>query len=99
MIDAVALFAAEGPLARALPGYRPRPQQARMAGAVQEALAEGRHLLVEAGTGIGKSLAYLAPAIAWVAGGRAAGAPRRVVVSTFTRALQEQLSRKDLPLL
>ena len=99
MIDASALFAAEGPLARALPGFRPRPQQVRMAGAVQEALAEGRHLLVEAGTGIGKSLAYLAPAIAWVADGRDAGTPRRVVVSTFTRALQEQLSRKDLPLL
>src|SRR5215470_687975 len=67
---------------------------------VQTALASGRHLLIEAGTGIGKSIAYLLPAILWAR--RDGGAPpeeRRVVVSTHTRALQEQLARKDLPLL
>ena len=99
MIDAGAVFAADGPLARALPGFAPRPQQIRMAEEVGGTLAAGRHLVVEAGTGVGKSLAYLVPAILWTAGAARGEAPRRIVVSTFTRALQEQLARKDLPLL
>jgi len=99
MIDAGAIFAADGPLARALPGFAPRLQQIRMAQEVGGALAAGRHLVVEAGTGVGKSLAYLVPAILWTAGAAPGAAPRRVIVSTFTRALQEQLARKDLPLL
>ena len=99
MIDAGAVFAADGPLARALPGFAPRPQQIRMAEEVGLALAAGRHLVVEAGTGVGKSLAYLVPAILWTTGAARGDAPRRIVVSTFTRALQEQLARKDLPLL
>src|SRR5262245_23002315 len=70
-----------------------------MAEEVAGALAAGRHLVVEAGTGVGKSLAYLVPAILWTTGAGPDDPPRRVVVSTFTRALQEQLSRKDLPLL
>lgn len=70
-----------------------------MAGSVAEALASGRHLLVEAGTGVGKSLGYLVPAILHAASGSREDGARRVVVSTFTRALQEQLARKDLPLL
>ena len=69
-----------------------------MARGVASSLAAGRHLLVEAGTGVGKSLAYLVPAILFAAG-RTEDPSRRVVVSTFTRALQEQLARKDLPLL
>jgi len=69
-----------------------------MAQSVARSLASGRHLLVEAGTGVGKSLAYLVPAILHAAGG-SGDAARRVVVSTFTRALQEQLARQDLPLL
>ncbi|HET8945670.1 MAG TPA: DEAD/DEAH box helicase, partial [Candidatus Polarisedimenticolia bacterium] len=69
-----------------------------MAQGVADSLARGRHLLVEAGTGVGKSLAYLVPAILHAAG-RTEDPARRVVVSTFTRALQEQLARKDLPLL
>jgi ATP-dependent DNA helicase DinG len=68
-----------------------------MAERVAESLASGRHLLIEAGTGIGKSLAYLLPAILHAVSGDEG--PRRVVVSTFTRALQEQLVRHDLPLL
>ena len=70
-----------------------------MAQQVASALATGRHLLVEAGTGVGKSLAYLVPAILHAAAGASEEGSRRVVVSTFTRALQEQLARKDLPLL
>jgi ATP-dependent DNA helicase DinG len=97
MIDVAGVFAPQGPLARALPGYEPRVPQVGMAEEVRQAIAGGRHLLTEAGTDVGKSLAYLVPAVLWAAAGRAG--ERRVVVSTYTRALQEQLARKDLPLL
>jgi ATP-dependent DNA helicase DinG len=97
MIDVAGVFAPQGPLARALPGYEPRLPQIAMAGEVRRAIESGRHLLAEAGTGVGKSLAYLVPAVLWAAAG--AAGERRVVVSTYTRALQEQLARKDLPLL
>src|SRR6266704_3969171 len=100
MIDVAAIFAPDGPLSRALPGYEARPQQGRMAAEVMVSLHSGRDLLVEAGTGVGKSLAYLVPAVLWATRpGPAAEEERRVVVSTHTRALQEQLARKDLPLL
>src|SRR5204862_4652572 len=72
-----------------LPGYEPRPEQATLADAVGTALAAGEHLLAEAGTGTGKSLAYLIPALE---------SGRRVVVSTATKALQEQLLTKDVPI-
>ena len=82
-------------VARALAGFRPRPEQQDMAAAVEEALAEGRHLFAEAGTGVGKSFAYLVPVLQRLAGGD--GGP--IVVATRTIALQEQLVRKDIPLL
>jgi ATP-dependent DNA helicase DinG len=97
--DAAELFGATGPLARALPTFEPRPQQARMAQEVASALASGRHLLIEAGTGIGKSIAYLLPAVLWATRDGPPPDERRIVVSTHTRALQEQLAHKDLPLL
>jgi len=98
--DVAGLFARGGPLARALPAFEPRPQQARMALEVAAALSSGRHLLIEAGTGIGKSLAYLVPAILHAIRDRSRPLEeRRVVISTHTRALQEQLARKDLPFL
>lgn|GEM_PF-219067 len=77
-----------------LPGYEARPPQVQMAVAIARALATGEHLVSEAGTGTGKSLAYLVPAI-WFA--RKAGRP--VVVSTGTIALQEQVTTKDIPFL
>jgi ATP-dependent DNA helicase DinG len=83
-------FAPGGPLARALPGYEQRPAQARLAGAVARTLEDGGLLLAEAGTGTGKTLAYLLPAVEL---------GRRVVISTGTRNLQEQLLGKDIPLL
>src|SRR5690606_34377338 len=83
------VFAADGPLARAIGGYRPRPEQLEMAQAVDEALNERKVLVVEAGTGTGKTLAYLVPALL-------SGA--KVIVSTGTKTLQDQLFRKDLPL-
>jgi ATP-dependent DNA helicase DinG len=85
----------DGAIARRLPNYESRPEQLAMASAVADALAEGRHLMVEAGTGVGKSFAYLVPAI------QAACASKegRVVISTHTIGLQEQLIRKDIPFL
>src|SRR4051812_13829464 len=71
-----------------------------MADAVAAAISQGRHLIAEAGTGVGKSFAYLVPAILAVAQREAsAGGPRRVIISTHTISLQEQLINKDLPLL
>ncbi len=74
----------------ALPKAEIRPGQRQMATAVEEAIAEGRHLVVQAGTGTGKTIAYLVPAML---------AGKRTVVATATKALQDQLARKDLPFL
>lgn len=82
------------PLAERLRPFEVRPGQARMLSAVSAALAAGRHLIVEAGTGTGKSLAYLLPALAFAA---ERGEP--IVVATGTVNLQEQLVHKDLPLI
>ncbi len=86
------LLAENGALSRAFPGYEYRPQQAQMAQAVTEALNQEHHLFVEAGTGVGKSVAYLLPAMIF-----AVRNGRRVVVSTNTINLQEQLVSKDIP--
>src|SRR5262245_61336628 len=75
-----------GPLARAFPGYEEREGQLTMADAVERALAEDRILLCEAGTGTGKTLAYLLPALL---------SGKKVVVSTATKALEEQIFVKD----
>lgn len=83
-----------GRLAEGLPGYEHRGGQVELASKVAEAFNDGRILVAEAGTGVGKSLAYLLPAALWAA---ANGGP--VVVSTHTVNLQEQLARKDLPAL
>jgi ATP-dependent DNA helicase DinG len=82
------VFGPGGALERELPAYEPRSEQAALAAAVERALATGEHLLAEAGTGVGKSLAYLVPALA---------SGMRVVVATATKALQEQLLDKDVP--
>ena len=88
-MSARALLDRDGPLSRALAGYEPRPGQLEMAAAVERTIDEDRLLLCEAGTGTGKTLAYLVPALR---------AGRRVVVSTASRALQEQIARFDLPM-
>lgn len=87
------IFSASGLLSRAK-NFEERPQQQRMAVAVAEALEKGEHLAVEAGTGVGKSLAYLIPAILY-----AVERKKKAVVSTHTINLQEQLTQKDLPML
>ena len=84
------VFSEEGPLARALAGYEPREGQRQMAEAVASIIEGGGTLLAEAGTGTGKTLAYLIPAIL---------SGHRVVVSTGTKNLQEQIFFKDLPAL
>src|SRR3954462_12628027 len=85
----------EGAIARRMgDAYEHRPEQLEMAAAVEEAFTNGHHLLVEAGTGVGKSFAYLFPAIDF-----AVKHKKRVVISTHTISLQEQLIDKDIPLL
>jgi ATP-dependent DNA helicase DinG len=78
------------PVTARLPAAEDRPGQRRMAELVESAIAAGRHLVVQAGTGTGKTLAYLVPAIT---------SGSRVVVATATKALQDQLAGKDLPFL
>src|SRR2546421_1094777 len=88
------IFGPDGVIAKAHPEYEHRPGQIEMAEAVLRAFEQKHHLIVEAGTGTGKTLAYLVPAIA-----AACGSGARVVVSTGTKNLQEQLMDKDLPFL
>ena len=92
-----------GPKSRAagrMKNYEHRPEQLAMAEAVAGAIADGRHLIAEAGTGVGKSFAYLVPAILAATKPKEKDAPRvRVVISTHTISLQEQLMRKDIPFL
>lgn len=87
-------FRPEGNFARHHPEYEYRPGQVEMARAVTEAFNQGEVLLVEAGTGTGKSLAYLVPALYWAVNNQ-----QRVVISTNTKNLQDQLFYKDLPFL
>jgi ATP-dependent DNA helicase DinG len=82
------IFAAEGPLANAIPGYVLRAQQLEMSERILDALAGNSVLVAEAGTGTGKTFAYLVPAL--LSGGK-------VIVSTGTKTLQDQLYQKDLP--
>jgi len=89
-VDLDLFFSAAGPLARCLPGYQPRPAQTAMAQRVAQTLATDGVLLAEAGTGTGKTLAYLVPALL---------AGKKVVVSTATKTLQNQILRHDVPLL
>src|SRR5436305_10587357 len=88
------IFGPGGLIARAHPEYEYRPGQIEMAEAVLRAFEEKRHLIVEAGTGTGKTLAYLVPAIA-----AATARGQRVIISTGTKNLQEQLMEKDIPFL
>ena len=85
-------FEDDGPLRRAIQGYEIRPQQIDMAVAVAEAFNQGEILVAEGGTGVGKSMAYIVPAINF-----AVSTKNRVVISTNTKNLQEQLFFKDLP--
>jgi ATP-dependent DNA helicase DinG len=106
-LDIPHILGPQGPIARRMGAeFEERPQQVRMAEAVDEALTKGEALLVEAGTGVGKSFAYLLPAIKHVLShatarddGDTSVKRARVVISTHTIALQEQIFGRDLPLL
>ncbi len=92
--DVVATLGARGPIAELLQRFEDRPSQRDLAAYLADAYNDGGVLMLEAGTGVGKSFAYLVPALAW-----AAANDERTVVSTNTINLQEQLVGKDLPLL
>mgnify|MGYP001412925407 CR=1 FL=1 len=83
-------FSDDGPLAETMPDFEPRPSQQAMAAAAEQIFSDGGVLLVEAGTGTGKTLAYLVPAIL---------SRRRIIISTGTKNLQDQIFHKDLPAL
>lgn len=87
-MDLPTLFSESGPLARAFDGYCKRQEQIEMAQAIQQAIREARTVVLEAGTGVGKTAAYLVPSL--LEGGK-------VIVSTGTKALQDQLYYRDLP--
>src|SRR5262245_37064004 len=88
MYDFAEVFGPDGPLAAAIPGFAQRDEQIAMAEQVAEVLATRGRLIVEAGTGTGKTFAYLVPVLL---------SGRRVIVSTGTRTLQDQLFHRDLP--
>jgi ATP-dependent DNA helicase DinG len=83
------LLGADGPFAQALPGYTTRPQQQAMAATIEQVLNDGGSLLCEAGTGTGKTLAYLVPCL---------DTGRKTIISTATKTLQDQLFERDIPL-
>jgi ATP-dependent DNA helicase DinG len=93
-LDIVKFLSEYGYVSQSLANFEVRPEQIEMAGAVQQAFLKGRHLAVEAGTGVGKSFAYLIPAVDFATNGMG-----RILVSTFTITLQEQLINKDIPFL
>jgi ATP-dependent DNA helicase DinG len=121
VLSAATILGPAGRIAARLPSYEHRPQQLALADAVEQALTAGQHLVAEAGTGVGKTFAYLVPAIHYVTsdparvagtkpgarqddddsefGAEEAKPRRRVIISTHTISLQEQLLQKDLPLL
>ncbi len=100
-LNAISILGKSGGIARRLQRYEHRPEQIEMAEAVQQAIRSESHLLVEAGTGVGKSFAYLVPAIltAIAAKEDEADQRKRLVVSTNTISLQEQLIGRDIPFL
>ena len=90
MQDLESFFSREGPLAKVISGYLPRSSQVEMAQEITQAIDSHQHLIAEAGTGTGKTFSYLVPAIF---------SGKKVIVSTGTRNLQDQLFHKDIPLL
>src|SRR6478736_2742722 len=88
MPDISSVFSADGALARNVPGYAVRAQQHEMAQAIADTIAANSILVAEAGTGTGKTFAYLVPAL--LAGGK-------VIISTGTKTLQDQLFNRDIP--
>ncbi len=93
IIDPRHVLGPDGLMAQNMPGYEYRPQQVEAAAAISDALSTRNHCIVEAGTGVGKSMAYLIPAFSHALSGK------KVIISTFTLYLQSQLINKDIPFL
>jgi ATP-dependent DNA helicase DinG len=93
-LDADQFLSESGQFSTQMPGFEYRPQQVEMVQAVEHALNDGHHLIVEAGTGTGKSLAYLIPAVLWAVKNN-----KKVVISTYSKTLQQQILNHDIPLL
>ncbi len=87
--NAPSLLGESGPIAAVLSGFTPRTQQQAMAAMIEQALSAGANLLCEAGTGTGKTLAYLVPCLNF---------DRKTIISTATKTLQDQLYQRDIPL-
>ncbi len=100
-MDSQEILGQGGSIAKRLENYEERKQQLQMAAAVESAIRRKKHLIVEAGTGVGKSFGYLVPAILSLQANQESrdGGKRRIIVSTHTISLQEQLIEKDIPLL
>jgi ATP-dependent DNA helicase DinG len=94
LLDADHFLSEGGQFSSRMPGFEYRPQQVEMVQAVESSLRDGHHLIVEAGTGTGKSLAYLIPAILWAVKNN-----KKVVISTYSKTLQQQILNHDIPLL
>ncbi|MDD5322660.1 MAG: ATP-dependent DNA helicase [Methylococcales bacterium] len=90
MTDTKHFFSSDGALSKVIPGYQPRASQLEMAEAIADAIAKKQHFIAEAGTGTGKTFAYLVPAIL---------SGKKVIISTGTKNLQDQLFNKDLPVI
>ena len=90
MTTLISFFSSQGTLAKIIAGYQPRAAQLEMAQAITQAITQKQHLIAEAGTGTGKTFAYLVPAIL---------SGKKIIISTGTKNLQDQLFNKDLPLL
>ncbi|MGZ8223062.1 MAG: DEAD/DEAH box helicase, partial [Methylobacter sp.] len=90
MTDIETFFGSDGGLSTVIPGYQPRAAQVEMAEAIAHAIEANQHLIAEAGTGTGKTFAYLVPAIL---------SGKKVIISTGTKNLQDQLFNKDLPVI
>ena len=90
MTDVESFFSGDGPLAKVIKGYLPRSAQVEMARAIANAIGHKRNLIAEAGTGTGKTFAYLVPAIL---------SGKKVIVSTGTKNLQDQLFNNDVPVI
>jgi ATP-dependent DNA helicase DinG len=90
LTDTKQFFSSDGGLAKVIPGYQPRAAQVEMAEAIAHAIEANQHLIAEAGTGTGKTFAYLVPAIL---------SGKKVIISTGTKNLQDQLFNKDLPVI
>ncbi|MDI6840249.1 MAG: helicase C-terminal domain-containing protein [bacterium] len=98
MVNVDTIFGKSGLISSVITDYEYRPEQIEMATKIKYVLENGRNLICEAGTGVGKSLAYLVPSVLWITHPDNENVPKRVIVSTYTKTLQNQLLTHDIPI-